>query len=94
MEAIFAMMRAFLWAAISALLFFSAEAVAVSEEEVEANTASDAWLGLAESLDKLRTAWYLNEICGYIHSMHNHKVSIYRESVTEGILKLYSKAEK
>lgn len=58
MEAIFAMMRAFLWAAMSAFLFFSAEAVAVSEE-VEANTASDAWLGLAESLDRLRTAWYL-----------------------------------
>lgn len=42
MEAIFAIMRAFLWAAMSALLFFSAEAVAVAEEEVDASTASDA----------------------------------------------------
>ncbi|MPC24346.1 hypothetical protein E2C01_017426 [Portunus trituberculatus] len=42
MEAIFAMIRAFLWAAMSALFFFSAEADAVSEEEVEASTASDA----------------------------------------------------
>ena len=59
MEAILAIMRAFLWAATSALFFFSAEAEAMSEEEVEANTASDEWLGFTESFDKLRTAWYL-----------------------------------
>lgn len=41
-EAIFVMIRALLWAAMSAFFFFSAEATVVSEEEVEANTASGA----------------------------------------------------
>lgn len=67
-EAIFAMMRAFLWAAMSAFFFFSAEAVAVSEEEVEANTASDAGLGLVESLERLTTAWYLRKRMTWVNS--------------------------
>lgn len=56
MDAILAMMRALLWAAMSARLFFSAVAEAASEVEVEAVTTSEGWLGLVESADRLRTA--------------------------------------